>query len=137
VDSGALYVGPPNQDYSDAYNPGYSIFKANKASRKPVVYVGANDGMFHAFDAQLVASGARSCLPWFRTQLFLAQTKSLESGLRALSDKSYLHRYYVNATPFSRDVDFKRAGGTIESNAASHDWRTLLVLGWARVAGVT
>ena len=59
MDSGALYVGPPNQDYSDAYNPGYSTFKANKALRKPVVYVGANDGMFHAFDAQLVASGGK------------------------------------------------------------------------------
>ena len=130
VDSGALYVGPPNQDYSDAYNPGYSIFKANKASRKPVVYVGANDGMFHAFDAQLVASGGKELFAVVPNAAFLGpDEKPGESGLRALSDKSYLHRYYVNATPFSRDVDFKRAGGTIESNAASHDWRTLLVFG--------
>jgi type IV pilus assembly protein PilY1 len=85
----------------------------------------------------LVASGGKELFAVVPNAAFLGPDESLESGLRALSDKSYLHRYYVNATPFSRDVDFKQAGGTIESNAASHDWRTLLVLGWARVAGVT
>lgn len=130
VDSGALFVGPPSQDYSDAYNPGYSIFKANKASRKPVVYVGANDGMLHAFDAQMTTAGGGELFAVVPNATYLGPDgKPAESGLKALSDNAYLHRYYVNATPFARDVDFKRAGGTIESNPDSHDWRSLLVFG--------
>ncbi|WP_374492369.1 pilus assembly protein [Zoogloea sp.] len=130
VDSGALYVGPPNEYYSDAYNPGYSIFKTSKASRKPVVYVGANDGMFHAFDAQMTTSGGAELFAVVPNAAYLGPDgKPGESGLRALSDNAYLHHYYVNATAYSRDVDFKRAGGTIESNPNSYDWRTLLVFG--------
>lgn len=130
VDSGALYVGPPSQYYSDAYNPGYSTFKANKASRKPVVYVGANDGMLHAFDGQLTTSGGGELFAVIPNAVYLGpDAKPAESGLRALSDNAYLHHYYVNSTPFSRDVDFKRAGGTITTDPASSDWRTLLVFG--------
>lgn len=130
VDSGALYVGPPSQYYSDAYNPGYSTFKANKASRKPVVYVGANDGMLHAFDGQLTTSGGGELFALIPNAAYLGPDgKPAESGLRALTDNAYLHHYYVNGTPFSRDVDFKRAGGTITTDPASSDWRTLLVFG--------
>jgi len=130
VDSGAVYVGPPSQYYSDAYNPGYSTFKTNKASRKPVVYVGANDGMLHAFDGQLTTSGGGELFAVIPNATYLGpDAKPAESGLRALTDNAYLHRYYVNSTPFSRDVDFKRAGGTITTDPASSDWRTLLVFG--------
>lgn len=130
VESGALFVGPPDQYYADAYNPGYSIFKASKASRKPVVYVGANDGMLHAFDAEMTTAGGGELFAVVPNAAYLGPDgKPGESGLKALSDNAYLHRYYVNATPFSRDVDFKRAGGVIESNPSSYDWRTLLVFG--------
>src|SRR4029450_4608629 len=49
VNSSAVYVGPPNWPYLDGFDPGYSGFKAANASRAGMVYVGANDGMFHAF----------------------------------------------------------------------------------------
>jgi len=95
-----------------------------------VVYVGANDGMLHAFDAQMTTSGGQELFAVVPNATYLGPDgKPAESGLRALSDNAYLHRYYVNATPFARDVDFKRAGGTIESNPDSHDWRSLLVFG--------
>ncbi len=50
--------------YSDAFNPGYDAFKASQAGRTPMVYVGANDGMLHAFDATTEAPPlARNCGP--------------------------------------------------------------------------
>lgn len=131
VDSGALYVGPPGFPYSDAFNPGYAAFKTAKASRKPVVFVGANDGMLHAFDAQVNGASTSG------QELFALVPNAVykgpddlpaESGLRALTDNAYQHRYYVNATPMVRDVDFARAGVT-PSASATPDWRTLLVTG--------
>ncbi len=50
VYSGAVPVGAPNQPYDDAGNPGYSAFATSNKSRTPMVYVGGNDGMVHAFD---------------------------------------------------------------------------------------
>lgn len=131
VDSAALYVGPPSEVYSDAYNPGYSAFVAAKASRTPVVYVGANDGMLHAFDARVSGTGGGAELFAVVPNAMFAGPDGVpvESGLKALSGNDYLHHYYVNATPFARDVDFARAGGVIETNSARSDWRTLLVTG--------
>jgi Tfp pilus tip-associated adhesin PilY1 len=57
VNSEPVYVGAPDWNYEDdgnnvgAKNQGYAAFKANHANRDGVVYVGANDGMLHAFDA--------------------------------------------------------------------------------------
>ena len=45
-----VYVGRPREGYPfDNYG---SNFAASYANRKPIVYVGANDGLLHAFDAQ-------------------------------------------------------------------------------------
>ena len=49
VNAPTVYVGKPYREYLD---PGYATFKANSASRKAVVYAGANDGMLHAFAAK-------------------------------------------------------------------------------------
>ncbi|KXB16470.1 hypothetical protein ADT33_03500, partial [Xylella fastidiosa] len=55
VNSQPLYVGAPNgRLYTTASFTGasaYAAFVAQQANRAPVVYVGANDGMLHAFDA--------------------------------------------------------------------------------------
>ena len=48
VNAQTVYVDAPYFNYVD---PGYGAFKASKASRKPMLYVGANDGMLHAFAA--------------------------------------------------------------------------------------
>lgn len=131
VDSGALYVGPPSFPYSDAFNPGYANFKIAKASRKPVVFVGANDGMLHAFDAQVngASTGGQELFALVPNAVFKGPDDlPAESGLKALTDNAYQHRYYVNATPTVRDVDFARAGVT-PSASATPDWRTLLITG--------
>jgi len=48
VGSQPVYVKGPFANYADA---GYDAFKSANASRTPMVYAGANDGMLHAFFA--------------------------------------------------------------------------------------
>jgi Tfp pilus tip-associated adhesin PilY1 len=51
VNSQAVYVNQPTRDFGD---PGYADFKTAPSTtmRQAVVYVGANDGMLHAFAAK-------------------------------------------------------------------------------------
>ncbi len=55
VNSQSVYVSQPTREYGDK---GYAGFKTASAttSRKAVVYVGANDGMLHAFAAKGTAT---------------------------------------------------------------------------------
>ncbi|WP_229507645.1 pilus assembly protein [Massilia sp. Dwa41.01b] len=55
------YMRRPTKNYEDFDDPdvkdpafisGYGAFKSAKASRAPTVFVGANDGMLHAFDGE-------------------------------------------------------------------------------------
>lgn len=48
IHSQPIYVKASPYNYSD---DGYSAFKISNASRLPTLYVAANDGMLHAFDA--------------------------------------------------------------------------------------
>lgn len=132
VSSKAVYVGPPSAQYSDAFNQGYSAFVSKYKDRKPVVFVGANDGMLHAFDADTSGTGSGG------TELFALVPNAAfngpdnvpaTSGLVALTSKTYSHRYYVDATPEVRDIDMSRAGGATPSDATTSDWRSLMVFG--------
>jgi len=48
IDASPAYVGKPPLSYTDN---GYADFVTAQSSRKPMVYVAANDGMLHAFSA--------------------------------------------------------------------------------------
>ncbi len=125
-------VGPPSAPYFDSANPGYSAFKRSKAGRKTVVYVGANDGMMHAFDGTLPGSGAcASC----GTELFAylpsfayrgSDNNASTTGLASYGNPSFAHHFFVDATPQTFDVDFKN---TVGATAAAPDWRTVLIGG--------
>jgi type IV pilus assembly protein PilY1 len=118
VNSSPVAVGPPNWAYQDATDPGYSAFKTANAGRPTRVYVGANDGMLHAFDG----ADGKEAWAFIPRDLFRGAPNDKE-GLVGLTYQVgglpfYEHRYYVNATPRAVDVDF---GGM--------NWRTLLVGG--------
>src|SRR5439155_25588885 len=52
VDSAPAYVGKPNARYADTMESApYSAFRTANLARTPMVYVGGNDGMLHAFNA--------------------------------------------------------------------------------------
>ncbi len=100
VDSQAVYVKSPQFNYADN---GYSEFRANNATRQGMIYVGANDGMLHAFKA---TDGSES---WAYIPSMLLPK------LYKLADKNYAsnHTFYVNATPRQGDVYYDGAWHTI------------------------
>ena len=107
VDSQAVYVKTPMYNYTDT---GYATYKTDQASRQGAVYVGANDGMLHAFNAD---NGA---------ELWGYIPSMVLPNLYKLADKNYgtTHSHYVNATPQQADVYFDSA------------WHTILVGGLGR-----
>jgi len=100
VNAEAVYVKTPTFSYGDA---GYSAYKSTNASRQGMVYVGANDGMLHAFNSD---TGVEA---W----AYVPQT--LFPSLYKLADKSYStqHQYYVDGSPTQADVYFGAAWHTI------------------------
>ena len=102
VHSTPVVVGAPNEFHA---TPEYQTFADNHANRDKVVYVGANDGMLHAFSAvsgeELWAFVPESALPWFEV----------------MADSFYCHRYTVDQTMSVRDMQLDGI------------WRTVLVGG--------
>lgn len=76
-----------------------------KEVREPVIFVGANDGMLHAFSATETGGD----------ELFAVIPNSVLGNLKELPKKSYQHRYYVDSSPVIADA---RLGGT---------WKTVLL----------
>ena len=104
VNAAPVYVKKPPFRYADT---GYNTFASNNATRQAVVYVAANDGMLHAFNAD---NG---------NELWAYVPTAVMSDLWRLADNNYdtSHRYFVDATPVVGDV----FDGT--------NWRTILVGG--------
>lgn len=86
----------------------YSTFVEWKKTRRKVVYVGANDGMLHAFD------GSTSPVDGGR-ELFAYVPKAVLPNLAQLASTTYAHRYFVDGSSIVRDAFF---GGS---------WKTVLV----------
>ena len=105
ADSQPIYVGAPDGSYFDST---YFAFQQAKATRQPMLYVGANDGMLHAFNA---ATGAEQ---------FAFVPNAVIAGLYHLSEPLYNqnHLFYVNGSPQTGDVKFSDAS-----------WHTMLVGG--------
>lgn len=109
INSDPLLIGTPNYQYPESFTNGsetsYTAYKLAKQNRTKVLYVGANDGMMHAFDA---ATGQ---------ELLAYVPSSVFGNLSELSNPDYTHRYFVNGSPNAVDAFF---GGS---------WRTVLVSG--------
>ncbi len=89
VDSRVVYLGKPAGSYSDSYNPGYTQFKTDYAARKPLVFVGANDGMLHAFDASETADAGKEVFALVPHSVFRGPDNNPEvSGIQALARKT-------------------------------------------------
>lgn len=124
VTSRADPVGAPAATYADANNPGYSSFVSTHKTRGTVVYVGANDGMLHAFDGAL--TGGQELFAYVPSFLYQGPSATpTVNGLASLASANYIHHFFVDATPVVTDVDFGKAGNA----NASADWRSLLVGG--------
>ena len=124
VNSSPWYVGAPSAGYSDVDHPGYGAFRSAKLSRKPVVYVGANDGMLHGFDASLTydeahpqgtptATAGQELVAYIPSMVFPNLSKLTASNYNRN------HRYLVDGSPMTGDADL--------DSSTANDWRTVLV----------
>lgn len=125
VHSTPQLVGPPVYYYPDNWGAGepetskpYSTFGKQHATRERVVFVGANDGMLHAFDAGTYSGGNWSS--GTGREIFAYVPSSVYKELPELTDPNYRHKYYVDASPRIGDA---MIGG---------EWRTVLVGGLGR-----
>ena len=103
-----IYVGPPSNPALFFSSASYVSYVLANPTRTPMLYVGANDGMLHAFNA---STGVEQ---------FAFIPNGVFSNLYNLTAPLYNqnHLYFVNGTPQSGDVQF--TDGT---------WHTILVGG--------
>jgi type IV pilus assembly protein PilY1 len=104
VNSSPVYVSKPNYAWADA---GYATFASSNVNRSPTLYVGANDGMIHAFDA-VTGQERWAVIP-----------SQMMSKLYKLADTSYAtsHDFFVDGTISVMDA---KINGT---------WKTVLIAG--------
>ena len=110
VASDPLYVGAGSQNYDQlpVGAPGrdsYAAYVSAKTSRTPMIYVGANDGMLHAFRA---TDGVEQ---------FAVIPTAVFPNLLQLTKPDYSHGHYVDGSP---------SGGDAYLNGA---WKTVVVAG--------
>ncbi|HEY4210626.1 MAG TPA: PilC/PilY family type IV pilus protein [Steroidobacteraceae bacterium] len=118
VDSSPIYVAAPGFRYRDNMETvTYSSFRSSKASRKPVVYVGADDGMLHAFDASTNSDGTDTASAGQEVFGFIPSV--VLPNLYSLTKPNYTHQYYEDGTPAVVDAFFS-------SDTA---WHTVLASG--------
>ncbi len=123
INSSAKLVRGPSSSYNDDNFPagspeavaaasgnGYEDFKTANQNRTNMLYVGANDGMLHAFNAD-IGSGADGDEMWA-----FIPSKAAEN-LNELPKPDYKHHSYVDATPSVRDA------------FVNGSWKTILISG--------
>lgn len=107
INGAPVHVGKPPFSYSDT---GYADFVTAQASRKPVVYVTANDGMLHAFSASGNDGGS---------EMWAYVPGAVMPHMYKLADTGYgnKHQYYVDGAPVMGDIK------------VDDTWKTILVGG--------
>lgn len=118
VNSSPVYVAAPASPYPDTDPYGadgdrYFKFWNDNKDRTPMIYVGANDGMLHGFRAKDTAVGADDG----GEELMAYVPATLFPKLHKLTDRNYIHQYFVDQTPTVADAYF------------NSDWHTVLVNG--------
>ncbi|MBS0287748.1 MAG: hypothetical protein JSR17_10660 [Proteobacteria bacterium] len=104
IDSSPIYVPAPYRNYPDSIEASpYSTFKSTYANRAPMVYVGGNDGMLHAFNA---SNGTE-------TLAYIPGVRQIYQNLPNLSLTNYTHNFFVDGSPTEADMYFGSAWHTI------------------------
>ena len=106
----------------------YTLFKAAQLTRTPMVYVGANDGMLHGFNA---TTGLEE---------FAYIPTAVIKNLYRLPAQNYNaggHRFFVDGTPVVNDVYFSGAWHTVLIGTLRAGGRSLFALDITDPAAIT
>lgn len=137
VHSSPALVGAPNDLYDAKHrDKTYGVFRELYKNRRNVLYVGANDGMLHAFNAgfwdisnksfeesNLFVGGSATAHP-LGSELWAYVPRSVLPHLQWMTDPNYAHTYYVDGNPIVFDANIFTAD-------ASHPfgWGSVLIVG--------
>ncbi|MBX3588057.1 MAG: hypothetical protein KF796_15590 [Ramlibacter sp.] len=102
INSGPIFKQGADPDISGS---GYSAFASSVTSRAAMIYVGANDGMLHGFQA---TDGK---------EMFAYIPRAVAENLNKLTDPNYSHRPYVDGVP------------TVSEAQIGSSWKTVLASG--------
>ena len=132
--------------YADRSYQEFYRFHRNRPDRETVVYVGANDGMLHAFTSwRYDEEEKRFVQPpdtseRIGSELWAYIPRSLLPHLKWLPRQDYSHVYYVDMKPkiFDARIFYNTLGdpdsGTIDDTYHKNGWGTIL-LGGLRLGG--
>ena len=121
IGSQPLFVNRPMRQYKDE---GYATYKGTAQNRKPMVYVGGNDGMLHAFYAEADLSktttvgGVTVPIAAREAWAFVPTAVMPEMPRLASTEYESSHRYFVDGSPVQADI---KVGNV---------WKTILVGGF-------
>lgn len=109
---GAQYL-PYRAETLDGAAGSYRVFQQSVKNRKGMIYVGANDGMLHAFNS---ATGVEE-FAFIPTAVIsnLNKLTDPQYGIDTGEENSTLHQYFVDGSPVVADVYF------------DSQWRTVLL----------
>lgn len=141
---------PLNTYHRTYFDLTYAAFtKTSGYKNRGMVFVGANDGMLHAFRLGKLEfpgdAGWTNPLPWQRARLRNVAGDNVAMGserwafipknalpyLQAMQDNNYCHLYYVDLAPQVFDASI---GGASNGVRAANSWRTVLI-GGMRLGG--
>jgi type IV pilus assembly protein PilY1 len=99
ANSRPTYAGPRNEGWGRLGTGYLDYLDETKKERTPMVLIGANDGMMHAFDAE---NGK---------ELFAYVPSMVHENLIELADPNYSHRFYVDGQVTVADAMMNDSGG--------------------------
>lgn len=148
VHSAALVVGAPSQNFDSPLtvnDNSYAAFKTRYANRRQVLYVGANDGMLHAFNGGFFGAATDGSPGYYTasnlgagsevkhplgSELWAYVPYNLLPHLQDIADPAYSHEYFVDGTPQQFDVNIFNDCTNVATCDHPYGWGTILVVGF-------
>ncbi len=135
IHSTPAVVGSPSAGYNVRYSDSsYREFVDEYRNRRQVVYVGANDGMIHAFNGGFWDAANKQFLTQPLTgtaadqplgeELWAYVPENLLPHMRWLAEPNYQHVYYVDGEPLTFDANVFP-----KDSVHKNGWGTILVVG--------
>jgi type IV pilus assembly protein PilY1 len=143
VHSTPSIVGRPADGYDVLYgDDSYSVFREKYRNRRNMVYVGANDGMLHAFNAGFYVKNNDGTYQYstrspagesvrahgLGTEMWAYVPYNLLPHLKWLTRNDYSHVYYMDSKIYTFDVNIFRGAG-YDDDVYPNGWGTILVAG--------
>ncbi|WP_317930457.1 pilus assembly protein [Halioxenophilus sp. WMMB6] len=136
VNSTPSFIGDPTATYPDAspfptgadnHITWAESYRTGTVNRKPMVYIGSNDGMLHGFNANLATTSSGGDEEMAYVPSFVVSANTTE-GLHYLSSFTYSHKFYADHTVSAADVYITDPSGSADA------WKTIIV-GGVRAGG--